>query len=145
MIGAFPLKLFITKNIKFMKKYFFMAVATLVVSVATIVGVKVYNYYSMPELMKANLEALSDDEIKDSDVVWHISTFDCELVIGFGIDAMLVSTKYNIPLAELFAGKKIDVSDYTVRCQLAKWWQSEERCPGVITCNQLFDEVRQIF
>ena len=83
--------------------------------------------------------------VKDSDVVWHISTFDCELVIGFGIDAMLVSTKYNIPLAELFAGKKIDVSDYTVRCQLAKWWQSEERCPGVITCNQLFDEVRQIF
>ena len=62
-----------------------------------------------------------------------------------GIDAKLVSKKYNIPLAELFAGKTIDVSDYTVRCQLAKWWQSEERCPGVITCNELFDEVRQIF
>ena len=122
-----------------------MAMATLVVSVAAVVGVKAYNYYSLSPLMKANLEALSDDEIKDSDVVWHIRTFDCELVIGFGIDAKLVSKKYNIPLAELFAGKIIDVFDYTVRCQLAKWWQSEERCPGVITCNELFDEVRQIF
>ena len=46
-----------------MKQYFFMAVATLVVSAATIVGVKVYNYYSMPELMKANLEALSQNEV----------------------------------------------------------------------------------
>ena len=76
-----------------MKKYFFMAVATLVVSVAAVVGGKAYHYYSMPELMRANLEALSDDEIKDSDVVWHIRTFDCELVIGFGIDAKLVSKK----------------------------------------------------
>ena len=59
MFGSFPFKLFITKNIKFMKKYFFMAIATLVVSAAAIVGVKAYNYYSMPELMKANLEALS--------------------------------------------------------------------------------------
>ena len=122
-----------------------MACAALIVSAAAVVGGKAYHYYSMPELMRANLEALSDDEIKDSDVVRHIRTFDCELVIGFGIDATLVSKKYNIPLAELFAGKTIDVSDYTVRCQLAKWWQSEERCPGVITCNQLFDEVRQIF
>lgn len=62
MIGAFPLKLFLTKNIKFMKKYFFMAVAILVVSAAAIVGIKSYHYYSMPELMKANLEALSQDE-----------------------------------------------------------------------------------
>ena len=44
-----------------MKKYFFMAMATLVVSAAAVVGVKSYNYYSMPELMKANLEALSQD------------------------------------------------------------------------------------
>lgn len=35
--------------------------ATLVVSAAAVVGVKSYNYYSMPELMKANLEALSQD------------------------------------------------------------------------------------
>ena len=76
-----------------MKQYFFMAIATLVVSVAAVVGVKAYNYYSMPELMRANVEALRDDEIKDSDAVWHISTFDCELVIGFGIDATLVSKK----------------------------------------------------
>ena len=45
-----------------MKKYFFMAMATLVVSIATVVGVKAYNYYSMPELMKANLETLEDPE-----------------------------------------------------------------------------------
>ena len=30
MIGAFPLKLFLTKNIKFMKKAVFMVCATLV-------------------------------------------------------------------------------------------------------------------
>ena len=90
-----------------MKKYFFMAVATLVVSVATIVGVKVYNYYSMPELMKANLEALSDDEIKDSDVVWHISTFDCELVIGFGIDATLVSKNIISHWQNFLLGKQL--------------------------------------
>ena len=133
------------KFIKIMKRKIFMVCAALVVSAAAVVGVKAYNYYSMPELMRANLEALSDDEIKDSDVVWHVSTFDCELVIGFGIDATLVSKKFGIPLAELFAGKTIDVSDFTVRCQLAKWWQSEERCPGVITCNELLDEVRQIY
>lgn len=63
MIGAFPFKLFITKNIKFMKKYFFMAVATLVVSATAIVGVKAYNHYSMPELMKANLEALTQNDV----------------------------------------------------------------------------------
>ena len=40
----------------------FMAMATLVVSAAAVVGVKAYNYYSMPELMKANLEALSTNE-----------------------------------------------------------------------------------
>ena len=45
-----------------MKINFFMAIATLVVSVAAVVGVKAYNYYSMPELMKANLEALSTNE-----------------------------------------------------------------------------------
>ena len=45
-----------------MKKYFFMAFATLAVSTAAVVGGKAYNYYSMPELMRANLEALSNDE-----------------------------------------------------------------------------------
>ena len=45
-----------------MKINFFMAMATLVVSAAAVVGVKAYNYYSMPELMKTNLEALSTDE-----------------------------------------------------------------------------------
>ena len=60
---VFSFKLFITKNIKFMKQYFFMAVATLVVSATAIVGVKAYNHYSMPELMKANLEALTQNDV----------------------------------------------------------------------------------
>ena len=37
--------------------------ATLVVSAAAVIGVKAYNYYSMTELMKANLEALSVTEV----------------------------------------------------------------------------------
>ena len=37
-----------------MQRKFFMACATLVVSAAAVVGVKAYNYYSMPELMRAN-------------------------------------------------------------------------------------------
>ena len=39
-----------------------MACAALVVSAAAVVGVKAYNYYSMPELMRANLEALANPE-----------------------------------------------------------------------------------
>ena len=36
--------------------------ATLVVSVAAVVGVKAYNYYSLSPLMKTNLAALTDPE-----------------------------------------------------------------------------------
>lgn len=43
-----------------MKKSIFCAVATLVVSAAAVVGAKACNYYSMPELMKANLEVLTN-------------------------------------------------------------------------------------
>ena len=50
------------KLIKVMKRKILMACTALVVSAAVVVGVKVYNYYSMPELMRANLEALSDKE-----------------------------------------------------------------------------------
>ena len=39
-----------------------MAMATLVVSVAAVVGVKAYNYYSLSPLMKANIEALTNNE-----------------------------------------------------------------------------------
>ena len=46
-----------------MKKQIFLACAALVVSAAAVVGVKAYNYYSMPEVMRANLEALSQGEI----------------------------------------------------------------------------------
>ena len=60
----------------FMKKYFFMAVATLVVSAAAVVGAKAYNYYSMPELMKANLEALSQIESSPYDVPDHYLDYE---------------------------------------------------------------------
>ena len=53
-----------------------LAVATLVVSAAAVVGVKVYNYYSMPELMRANLEALTSTESV-------ITTWNC--VGGIGV------------------------------------------------------------
>ena len=43
-----------------------MACTALVVSAATVVGVKAYNYYSMSQLMRANLEALSKSESYDS-------------------------------------------------------------------------------
>ena len=64
-----------------MKKYFFMAMATLVVSVAAVVGVKAYNYYSMPELMKANLEALSQNE-----VIGYIMCYDKYNTPSFWVD-----------------------------------------------------------
>ena len=49
-----------------MKKKFFIACTALVMSAAAMVGVKAYNYYSMPELMRANLEALSNGEKKNT-------------------------------------------------------------------------------
>ena len=64
-----------------MKKTVFMVCATLVVSATAIVGVKVYNYYSMPELMRANLEALSNDEN------YHVETAPCYIFNTYGISA----------------------------------------------------------
>ena len=46
-----------------MRRKIFFACAALVVSVTAVVGVKAYNYYSMPELMRVNLEALTSEEI----------------------------------------------------------------------------------
>ena len=61
-----------------MKKYFFMAFATLAVSTAAVVGGKAYNYYSMPELMRANLEALTQKEVERNIITGH-----CEDVIPY--------------------------------------------------------------
>ena len=55
-----------------------LAVATLVVSAAAVVGVKVYTYYSMPELMRANLEALTQKEVERNIIIGH-----CEDVIPY--------------------------------------------------------------
>ncbi len=48
-----------------MRRKIFFACTALVVSAATVVGVKAYNYYSMSQLMRANLEALSKSESYD--------------------------------------------------------------------------------
>ena len=61
-----------------MKINFFMAIATLVVSVAAVVGVKAYNYYSMPELMRANLEALTQNDVGTCTIEAY-----CETIIPF--------------------------------------------------------------
>ena len=54
-----------------MKKIFvFVAVATLVVSVAAVVGVKAYDYYSLSPLMKANLEALTQEDMPTGGDGW---------------------------------------------------------------------------
>ena len=73
-----------------MKKYFFMAMATLVVSAAAVVGVKAYNYYSMPELMRANLEALCNDGENNqlirnfkSAEVWILTKISGEIEISY--------------------------------------------------------------
>ncbi len=46
-----------------MKRKLFIACTALIVSATAVVGVKAYNYYSMPALMRANLDALSQGEI----------------------------------------------------------------------------------
>ena len=64
------LKFFQSRNHNYMMRriyliYMFLLMAALVVSAAAVVGVKAYNYYSMPALMRANLEALSQNESSD--------------------------------------------------------------------------------
>ena len=61
-----------------MKKKIFMACAALVVSAAAVLGVKAYNYYSMPALMRANLEALTDDELLKNIKVASTIRIECE-------------------------------------------------------------------
>lgn len=45
-----------------MKKYLFLLVVSLVVSLSMIIGIRVYDYHLMSPLMRANLEALTDME-----------------------------------------------------------------------------------
>lgn len=68
-----------------MKKKIFLACAALVVSAAAVVGVKAYNYYSMPELMRANLEALSQNE--EGDLFYKVAKYDiCKLFLVTSVD-----------------------------------------------------------
>lgn len=45
-----------------MKRKIFLTSVTIVVLAIAVVGVNAYNYYSMPALTRANLEALSESE-----------------------------------------------------------------------------------
>lgn len=58
-----------------MKRKIFLTSVTIVVLAIAVVGVNAYNYYSMPALMRANLEALADEE-------QPIKTDTCYLNLG---------------------------------------------------------------
>ena len=75
-------------------------------SAAAIVGVKAYNYYSMPELMRANLEALSQGENQT-----HISNFKFQIRRCAGINSLKWksrSCRMKLLLGHLLV-KKIDL------------------------------------
>lgn len=78
-----------------MKKKIFMVCAALVVSAAAVVGVKAYNYYSMPELMRANLEALSQGEV--------IGKFECWM--DFDTKGIFVDNSYKVVCRDPDTGK----------------------------------------
>ena len=61
-----------------MKRKLFIACTALIVSAAAVVGVKAYNYYSMPALMRANLDALSQGELPKSTLKGY-----CEMIIPY--------------------------------------------------------------
>lgn len=48
-----------------MRKYFFVAIATLIMATVAVVSFKAYQYFSIPSLLRANLEALSNPENDD--------------------------------------------------------------------------------
>ena len=61
-----------------MKKYFFMAMATLVVSATAVAGVKSYHYSQMSDLALANIEALSSRESDMATVMdWVCKKIGC--------------------------------------------------------------------
>ena len=90
-----------------MKQYFFMAVATLVVSATAIVGVKAYNYYSMPPLLRANLEALTERETGDVEC-------NAEVCIVFGYKNRFLAAGCKKKVDYTCTVKKIDMPDISL-------------------------------
>ena len=115
-----------------MKKKIFMACAALVVLAAAVVGVKAYNYYSMPELMRANLEALTELEgVDDCDIkiynrnqVEAYDYFDIEHEIGGGFYFSYNGVKIPIKLSAQYSGGKVGLpvcKDKTDNCCRKSW------------------------
>lgn len=90
-----------------MKQYFFMAVATLVVSATAIVGVKAYNYYSMPPLLRANLEALTERETGDVEC-------NAEVCIVFGYKNRFLAAGCKKKVDYTCTVKKIDMPNISL-------------------------------
>ena len=92
------------KFIKVMKRKIFMACAALVVSATAVVGVKAYNYYSMPELMRANLEALTQDEDDDLQKGYKMARVTKEIKITSNVSAGVELNGKKITIADIEAG-----------------------------------------
>ena len=90
-----------------MKKYFFMAFATLAVSTAAVVGGKAYNYYSMTELMRANLEALTERETGEVEC-------NAEVCIIFGYKNRLLAPGCKKAVGYTCTVKKIDMPNISL-------------------------------
>ena len=90
-----------------MKRYFFMAVATLVVSAAAVVGGKAYNYYAMPPLLRANLEALTERETGDVEC-------NAEVCIVFGYKNRFLAAGCKKKVDYTCTVKKIDMPNISL-------------------------------
>ena len=107
MSEVFSFKLFIAKNIKFMKKKIFMGCAALVMSATTIVGIKAYHYYAMPPLLRANLEALTERETGDVEC-------NAEVCIVFGYKNRFLAAGCKKKVDYTCTVKKIDMPNISL-------------------------------
>ena len=81
-----------------------MACVALVVSAAAVVGVKAYNYYSMPELMRANLEALTQDEDYGFKKGYKLARVTKEIKITSNVSVGVELNGIKITIADIEAG-----------------------------------------
>ena len=84
-----------------------MAVATLVVSAAAVVGGKAYNYYAMPPLLRANLEALTERETGDVEC-------NAEVCIVFGYKNRFLAAGCKNDVDYTCTVKKIDMPNISL-------------------------------
>ena len=84
-----------------------MAVATLVVSAAAVVGVKAYHYYAMPPLLRANLEALTERETGDVEC-------NAEVCIVFGYKNRFLAAGCRKHVDYTCTVKKIDMPNISL-------------------------------